>query len=70
MQTTRWQLRIGRSEISYLRFIIESYDGLAIVSTLDPIKGLVELKIAPGCETEIKEIIRDLRNDILIEEII
>ena len=63
-------MRVDRREISYLRFIIESYDGLAIVSTLDPIKGLVELKIAPGCETEIKAIIRDLRNEILIEEII
>ena len=61
-------MRVDRSEISYLRFIIESYDGLATLSTLDASTGMVELKIAPGCETEIKKIIQDLRNEILIEE--
>jgi hypothetical protein len=35
--------RVPRREIGYLRFILESYDGLAFVSTLDSAEGLVEI---------------------------
>jgi len=62
-------LRVDRREISYLRFILESYDGLATLSTLDAATGMVELKIAPGCEPDVARIVRDLQKEILIEEI-
>ena len=35
--------QIPRAEIGYLRFILESYDGLAFVRTLDNRKALVEI---------------------------
>jgi hypothetical protein len=70
MQTIRRRLRIDRREISYLRFILESYDGLAILTTLDAAAGVVELKIAPGCEADVERIVRDLQNEILIEEMV
>lgn len=35
--------RLPRREIGYLRFILESYDGLAFVRTLDPQEALVEI---------------------------
>jgi hypothetical protein len=70
MQTTSWRLRVDRSEISYLRFILESYDGLATLSTLEAAAGKVELRIAPGCEPQVRRIIRDLQKDILIEEMV
>jgi hypothetical protein len=35
--------RLSRREIGYLRFILESYDGLAFVRTLDPREALVEI---------------------------
>ncbi len=34
---------LPRGEIGYLRFILESYDGLAFVRTLDPRQALVEI---------------------------
>lgn len=68
MQTVRRRLRVDRREISYLRFILESYDGLAILSTLDAAAGVVELQIAPGCEPDVARIIRALQNEILIED--
>ena len=44
---------VDRKEISYLRFTLESYDGMAIVTTLDPYTALIEVSIAPGCEETI-----------------
>jgi len=70
MQTIRRRLRVDRREISYLRFILEGYDGLAILSTLDAAAGVVELKIAPGCEPDVERIVKELQNEILIEEMV
>jgi len=63
MQTNKRLFIVDRSKISYIRWIIESYDGMAIVSTIDPIKAVIELKIAPGCDTIIDELLHYLRID-------
>ena len=39
----RLYLRIRCEEIAYLRFILEGYDGLAVLSTMDADTGLVRL---------------------------
>lgn len=34
-------LRLNREHISYVRFILEGYDGLGIVTTTDPVSAQV-----------------------------
>ncbi|MGD9159390.1 MAG: DUF4911 domain-containing protein [Desulfobacteraceae bacterium] len=63
METIRKSYLVDRSRISYIRWIVESYDGMAIVSTIDPVDAVIELKIAPGCESTVNELIRSLRVD-------
>ncbi|MCJ7595706.1 MAG: DUF4911 domain-containing protein, partial [Desulfobacterales bacterium] len=60
METIRRIYRIDPGEIAYLRMTVESYDGMAMVSTVDPDEALVELKISPGCEELISELLKDL----------
>ncbi len=43
-------LRIDPVKISFLRFILEGYDGLAIMSTIDQKSGTVVLRF-PGDNT-------------------
>jgi hypothetical protein len=43
--------------IHLLRFILEAYEGVGLVTTLDAGLGLVELSIAPGCEEEMAQIL-------------
>lgn len=45
------------SEIHFLRFILEAYEGIAVATTLDPGLGLMRLSIAPGCEDEVARIL-------------
>jgi hypothetical protein len=59
--------RVDRREISYLRFIFEAYEGLATIETLNPESGLIVVYIAPGCETDVDMILKDLGNHILME---
>ncbi|MCP4371907.1 MAG: DUF4911 domain-containing protein [Deltaproteobacteria bacterium] len=61
--------RIDRREISFLKFILEAYDGLAILTTVDSKKGIVVINIAPGCEADVKMILQDLKQNVMIEDI-
>jgi hypothetical protein len=45
------------SQIHFLRFVLEAYEGIALVTTLDANLGLIELSIAPGCEEEVTQIV-------------
>ena len=69
MQTVTKYLRIDRHEIAFLKFIIEAYDGIAVVSTVDPMAGIVKLSIAPGCEADVEMVLQDLKKDVMIEPI-
>ncbi|MBT8374495.1 MAG: DUF4911 domain-containing protein [Deltaproteobacteria bacterium] len=61
--------RVDRREISFLKFILEAYDGLAILTTVDSKKGIVVINIAPGCEADVKMILQDLKQNVMIEYI-
>ncbi len=68
-ETTKKYYRIDRREIAYLRFILEAYDGIAVVSTLDSSAGLVVVHIAPGCEQDVETILQDLKHNIMLEPV-
>ncbi|MBW2108133.1 MAG: DUF4911 domain-containing protein [Deltaproteobacteria bacterium] len=61
--------RIDRREIHYLRFVLEGYDGLAVLRTVDPDKGLVVVHAAPGCEDDVAAIVDDLGAQLKIEPV-
>lgn len=55
-------------QIHYLRFIIEAYPGMAVVSTVDSKLGLVSLAIAPGCEPDILRILEAERKTLKLSD--
>ncbi len=67
METQSRYLRIPRKDIGFFKFIVESYEGMAVVRTKDPNTAVVELMIAPGWEREVDELLRYLRREIPIE---
>ncbi len=61
---------VRRRDIAYLRFIIESYDGLATLSTVDGRNGTVSLSMPPCFADEVNGLVRALEKEIGIKEII
>ncbi|NLI32426.1 MAG: DUF4911 domain-containing protein [Deltaproteobacteria bacterium] len=60
---------IAPFQIHYLRFLIEAYEGIAVVSTEDPDLGLVRLNIAPGCEEDVERILEGEKLSLMLREI-
>jgi hypothetical protein len=59
-QTTHLYLRINRNRIHFLKFILEAYDGLAVLSVIEPKEGLILIRFAPECGREITELLSSL----------
>lgn len=62
-------LSVDRGDIAYLRFIIESYDNLAILSTVDSGKGIVSLTVPADFIEDAERLVHELAKEISIREI-
>ncbi len=58
--TTKHSFLVETRDIHYIRSTMESYDGMALVRTVDPGPALLEVMIAPGCEEHVMALVRDL----------
>ncbi len=70
MDTHSQYFRIRREDIAYFKFIIESYEGMAVVRTKDPQEAIVELMVAPGWERDLEKVLEGLRSEMTIETLI
>lgn len=53
-------VKLPKNKISFLTKIIEGYDNLGIVSTVDPAGGVAVIRITPDTEAEIRKILQNL----------
>jgi hypothetical protein len=70
MDTQSFFFRIHRKDIAYFKFIIESYEGMAVLRTRDPYEAIVELMVAPGWEKDVEEALEGLRKELAIEPLL
>jgi hypothetical protein len=69
LKTIKQHYRVDRSKIAFIKFIFEAYDGIVGMRTTDPVKGIIKLHIAPGCEEQVDRILQDLKKEILIQRL-
>ncbi|HBN27364.1 MAG TPA: DUF4911 domain-containing protein [Desulfobacteraceae bacterium] len=60
--------RVNRREISFIKFIIEAYEGIAILTTIDPERGIIVLLVPSGCDEDVDMVINNLKQQIMIED--
>jgi len=68
--TTRVVLRLAPPQIVDLHCLLEGYDDLAVLRTLDGAAGLVEVFVSPGLEGDFERLRRALGEEGLPTEIV
>ncbi len=63
-----WTLLVRPDDISYVRFILEGYDGLGIVSTTDPVSARIVITYPLSRKTLLTRVIRALHSEGVIRE--
>jgi hypothetical protein len=66
---SKWLLITPPREIHMLRFIMEAYEGIAFVTTIDSQLGLVELSVAPGCEEEVAQVLNSEEHNLQLRPV-
>jgi hypothetical protein len=61
-------LRLNRENISYVRFILEGYDGLGIVTTTDPVSAQVLVTYPVSREALFRELVGAFMKEGVIRE--
>ncbi|MBI4620644.1 MAG: DUF4911 domain-containing protein [Desulfobacterales bacterium] len=69
MKTIQRYFRVQRKNIAFIKFILEAYDGMAVMRTLESHEGVIELMIAPDFEREVTEILDNLRDEFEVQPI-
>jgi hypothetical protein len=59
------QLEIAPDRIHFLKFILEGYDNLAIMSTVDARQGLVEIRYPPEVKKDLTDLLTEIASDIV-----
>jgi len=60
MQSIKRIFSVDRKDIHYIRTTVESFDGMAVVTTLDPYEASIEIMISPKCEDLVLELLDSL----------
>jgi len=62
-------LRVRRPDIAYIKFIIESYEGVGIVRTIDPYAAIIVILVAPDFEELARDIVAAMAEQVPCVEI-
>lgn len=60
--------RLDRAGVAWLRFLVEGYDGLLFLRTLDGREALVELAWSPSCGDEAEAVLAALVTECGLSE--
>lgn len=64
MENTEVLIRIQPKDVDYVNKIIEAYDGLGLVHTLDRKEAIVVVHVTPDTEADVRDILANLAIDI------
>ena len=69
MDLSEFFLQLQKEDIAYLKFILESYEGVGIVRTIDQKKGIVVLLVAKDFKATAESILASLHREISFIEV-
>ena len=62
-EAARLLLAVPPPEIAYFHAVLEGYDDLAVMRTLDPREGLIEVFVSPGADEVFAGLLAALRDE-------
>ena len=62
--SVQWILEVNKSDIAYIVGLFDAYDEFAVVRTLDPARGHIELMISPDYVDEVAKLVERLSEEI------
>lgn len=61
--------RVNRRDMVYLKFILEAYEGMNVMSTVDNAAGIIRIAIMPGFEDDMDALLAELGRQVAMEPV-
>ncbi|HWI40705.1 MAG TPA: DUF4911 domain-containing protein [Verrucomicrobiae bacterium] len=61
--------QVPRSQVCYLKFILEAYDGLATLTTVDPAPAVVSVTVPDALLAEAEPLLQSLAAELGMKEL-
>jgi len=61
--------RVRHRDMVYLKFILEVYEGMNVMSTVDNSAGIIRIAIMPGFEGDMDELLAELGRQVEMEPV-
>ncbi|HEY4743196.1 MAG TPA: DUF4911 domain-containing protein [Desulfuromonadaceae bacterium] len=52
--------KVARADMVYLKFILEAYEGMNVMSTVDNTAGIIRIAVMPGFEQDMAGLLAEL----------
>ncbi len=59
--------KVNRRDMVFLKFILEAYEGMNVMSTVDNSAGIIRIAIMPGFEDDMDELLAELGRKVSME---
>jgi hypothetical protein len=61
--------RVAHRDMVFLKFILEAYEGMNVMSTVDNKEGIIRIAIMPGFVQDIDELLAELGRQVGMEPV-
>ena len=59
--------KVRHRDMVYLKFILEAYEGMNVMSTVDNVAGIIRIAIMEGFEADMDSLLADLGRQVAME---
>lgn len=59
--------KVNRRDMVFLKFILEAYEGMNVMSTVDNRAGIIRIAIMPGFEDDMDALLAELGKQVFME---
>jgi hypothetical protein len=59
--------KVRHRDMVYLKFILEAYEGMNVMSTVDNVAGIIRIAIMEGFEADMDGLLADLGRQVAME---
>ena len=63
----RRYFRVARRDMVFLKFILEAYEGMNVMSTVDNANGIIRIAIMPGFQEDMDALLAELGTQVTME---
>jgi hypothetical protein len=62
--------KVRHRDMVYLKFILEAYEGMNVMSTVDNVAGIIRIAIMEGFEADMDGLLAELGRQVAMEEVV